>query len=293
MEENIWCIYKHTSPNGKIYIGTTKHQNNPNRRWSNGNGYKKNEYFWRAIQKYGWDNFNHEILEENLSYEDSGKREKYYIKIFNSTNKDFGYNIEDGGSNLKTISKETIEKANKTKKENGSCLWEEERKLKWSEKIKGKNNPNYGNHKLAGKNHPNYGKIMSKESKIKMSKSSIKHFVKQYDLNGNLIRKYDNPKDVEKYGFKYDSVWHCCKGCNKTYKSFIWKFDDETFDLKNILNNNKKVPVIVDEIIFETIGECAKYLNDRDVNLTRYLNGNRKMPQKYIDRNLRYYKDEE
>lgn len=289
MEENTWCIYKHTSPNGKIYIGTTKHQNNPNRRWSNGNGYKKNEYFWRAIQKYGWDNFTHEILEKDLSYENSGEREKYYINFFNSINKNFGYNIESGGNNLKIIPKETIDKSNKKKKETNSEKWTEERKREWSKRISGKNNPNYGNHKLAGKNHPNYGKTMSKESKIKMSKSSIKHSVKQYDLNGKLIREYDNPKDVEKYGFKYDSVWHCCNGCSKTYKNFIWKFDDETFDLKSILRNDRKVPVIVDGIIFETIGECAKYLNNKDTNLTRYLNGKRKMPQKYIDRNLKYY----
>ena len=69
MEERKWCVYKHTSPSGKIYIGITCQ--NPNRRWRNGEGYKKNKYFYRAIQKYGWNNFQHEVIEEGLTEKDA------------------------------------------------------------------------------------------------------------------------------------------------------------------------------------------------------------------------------
>lgn len=44
-----FIVYKHTSPNGKIYIGITSQV--PNHRWRNGNGYKTNPYFTRAIKK--------------------------------------------------------------------------------------------------------------------------------------------------------------------------------------------------------------------------------------------------
>lgn len=62
MENEIknYCVYKHTSPSNKVYIGITSQE--PERRWKNGNGYKKNLYFTKAIKKYGWDNFAHEIL---------------------------------------------------------------------------------------------------------------------------------------------------------------------------------------------------------------------------------------
>lgn len=57
--KNNWCVYMHTNNiNGKRYIGISQ---NPKRRWKNGNGYKT-QLFGKAINKYGWDNFTHEIL---------------------------------------------------------------------------------------------------------------------------------------------------------------------------------------------------------------------------------------
>lgn len=64
-------VYMHTAPNGKVYIGITKQK--LKRRWQNGSGYNKNSHFKRAIKKYGWDNFKHELLFENLSEEETRK----------------------------------------------------------------------------------------------------------------------------------------------------------------------------------------------------------------------------
>ena len=101
-----WLIYKHTNlVNGKIYIGQTKQT--ANNRWANGLGYNpynnlQNCVFWNAIQKYGWDNFKHEIIEDNIqTKEEADKREKYWIKHFNSYigfNNSNGYNMTLGGS---------------------------------------------------------------------------------------------------------------------------------------------------------------------------------------------------
>lgn len=91
-----YCLYKHTNLiNGKVYIGITKQK--PNRRWHAGGGYKNNKYFYRSIKKYGWDNFSHEILYENLSFEDANAKEIELIKEYDSTNRNKGYNIHDGG----------------------------------------------------------------------------------------------------------------------------------------------------------------------------------------------------
>ena len=67
MQEKKWKVYKHKAPNEKIYIGITSQD--PERRWQNGYGYATQQLFWRAIQKYGWENIQHEILEENLTKE--------------------------------------------------------------------------------------------------------------------------------------------------------------------------------------------------------------------------------
>lgn len=51
-----YIVYMHIAPNNKVYIGITS-QILSNRSHSNGSGYRLNQHFWRAIQKYGWDKF--------------------------------------------------------------------------------------------------------------------------------------------------------------------------------------------------------------------------------------------
>lgn len=88
---NNFIVYKHTNnQNNKVYIGIT--HSNPKRRWLNGNGYKNNEHFWSAIQKYGWNNFTHEIVAENLSEKEALLLEENLIRKYDSTNQEKGYN---------------------------------------------------------------------------------------------------------------------------------------------------------------------------------------------------------
>lgn len=98
-------LYKHTSPSGKVYFGITKQD--LNQRWKYGSGYKDNVYFWRAIQKYGWNNFSHELIRDGLTREDAEALEIEYIGKYDSTNRDKGYNRALGGHLLPTISDET------------------------------------------------------------------------------------------------------------------------------------------------------------------------------------------
>ena len=97
LKEREWCLYCHINKiNGKRYFGITS--TNPNKRWQNGKGYKKCNKFNSAIQKYGWDNFEHIIMFENLSYDNACFLEQYYIKYFNTTDSKYGYNIDSGGN---------------------------------------------------------------------------------------------------------------------------------------------------------------------------------------------------
>lgn len=95
-----YYIYKHTCIiNNKSYIGQT--QQKPSKRWkANGRGYEYQEVFYKAIKKYGWENFTHEILEEVNSLEESNEREKYWIAYYHTYIKDpqcQGYNLTIGG----------------------------------------------------------------------------------------------------------------------------------------------------------------------------------------------------
>lgn len=95
---NNYCIYIHKNKiNNKVYIGQTCQK--PEYRWENGEGYVQCSAFYAAIQKYGWDNFEHIILFENLTQEEANKKEEELIKQYNSNNKEYGYNITAGGNN--------------------------------------------------------------------------------------------------------------------------------------------------------------------------------------------------
>ena len=78
--------------NSKVYIGRTM-QKMKSRACSDGSGYKSCTKFWRAICKYGWENFELTILAENLDYETSVSLEHYYIELFQSNTPEHGYNI--------------------------------------------------------------------------------------------------------------------------------------------------------------------------------------------------------
>lgn len=90
-----WCVYLHTSPSGKYYVGITSQK--PEDRWRDGKGYKGSPYFNHAIKKYGWDNFKHEIIVNNLSEEEAKNFEKLFIKQLKSNDEKYGYNLTAGG----------------------------------------------------------------------------------------------------------------------------------------------------------------------------------------------------
>ena len=96
-------IYKYTSPNNKCYIGQTINEDN-RKNQHRSRCWKENSHFYRAIRKYGWNNFKYEILFEcNIKNPKRIKillneMEKYFIKKYDSFNN--GYNSTLGGENL-------------------------------------------------------------------------------------------------------------------------------------------------------------------------------------------------
>lgn len=105
----MFTVYCHINKiNGKKYVGITKQ--NPEIRWHSGNGYNNSEYFWRAIKKYGWGNFEHKILYENLTKEEAERVEIQLIAEWKTTDRAYGYNIANGGNHIGSVSEETKKK---------------------------------------------------------------------------------------------------------------------------------------------------------------------------------------
>lgn len=122
-----YIVYMHISPSNKRYIGITS-MNDENIRWQNGNGYKRNKHFYRAIEKYGWDNFQHIIIARNLTKEEACWLEIELIREWDSTNKNKGYNITKGGDGCNGLKHS------------------EKTKHQLSKKMSGENNGMYGKH---------------------------------------------------------------------------------------------------------------------------------------------------
>lgn len=140
--KNTYCVYLHINKiDGKKYVGQTCQI--PEKRWREGKGYKGCVHFLNAIIKYGWDNFEHEIVYNNLTKEEADYFEDLMINSLNTTNYNYGYNIKNGGSTGKHS---------------------EESKIKMSKAKKGK---------YVGKKSHNYGRKHTEEAKRHMSEAHL------------------------------------------------------------------------------------------------------------------------
>lgn len=143
-KKRVYTVYMHTNLiNNKKYIGITRQK--PERRFrTNGYGYKGCSHFYSAIQKYGWDNFKHEVLFCNLTQKEAEMFEVELIKYYKSNNKKYGYNIQNGGQTQYTIS--DIGRENLRKSHLGKKVSEQtKQKIRLSMLNRyGENNPMYG-----------------------------------------------------------------------------------------------------------------------------------------------------
>lgn len=95
-----YTIYIHRNKvNNKAYIGQTCQR--VEKRWQNGTHYESCQLFYRAIQKYGWDGFEHIIWATGLTLEEANHMEKLLIAFFDTANPALGYNLRAGGNNSK------------------------------------------------------------------------------------------------------------------------------------------------------------------------------------------------
>ena len=111
-----YIVYMHINKiNNKKYIGITCQD--AERRWrADGSGYIKNNHFYSAISKYGWDNFEHIILKTKLNKLEAESVEIELIAMHNTTNRKFGYNAKEGGGSNGRHTEETRRKISENNK---------------------------------------------------------------------------------------------------------------------------------------------------------------------------------
>ena len=79
-------------------------------------------------------------------------------------------------------------------------------------------------------------------TKEKIRKSVLSHNfgkpIKQFDLNGNLIREYSSISEaVRLNGFSDTGISKCARGLQKNSKGYVWKFSNEEDKIANVCKN--------------------------------------------------------
>ena len=211
-----FCVYRHIAPNGKMYVGITSVGNN---RWHGGSGYNGQPYFRNAIKKYGWENFQHEILLDDLTKEQAMLAEKLFIAYWDLTNHDKGYNIAIGGNLSPMFGRHHNEKTKKYMSEKMHKKY-----ANGGHPMTGSKLPIEQRHKMS---LAKLGKPRSEETKIAISLGrKDKKPVKQIDmLTNNTIQIFESLHEAErKTGIKRQSISGCCHGKHKYAGGYYWSF---------------------------------------------------------------------
>lgn len=219
--------------------------------------------FWRAIEKYGWNNFTYEILAQDLTEENAKQLEKYYIKLYDSTNSEKGYNISAGGDGFSIYDYDFIKQ-----------LWDEGKGVteiinelqcdKWvvqnalnqynvsisERRMRGRDTTEYDNLLQNVLKLWNEGKSVGEiqiilnindnttthaldklqiDGKERIKRSAGKYHQKkvyQFDKKGNFLNEYESVAEAERQtNVHHGNIVRVCKGERKSAGGFKWSYD--------------------------------------------------------------------
>lgn len=210
MSGHFGAVYKiENRINGRVYIGQTT------RSVTERYGLKlqrvRNRPLKEDVERFGYENFDiTEVLEYGESYEELNALEKKYIKLYDSTNPEKGYNTEPGG---------------------GNHAMSEDVKRKIGSSVKGERNGNYGKR---GPLSPNYTREMRycsfcgkeiwvMQTKLRRSKHHYCSVECKKKDAGNIQEHTDSRIDV------------VCPCCGKVFR----RFPSQTKGRKNVFCSNE------------------------------------------------------
>lgn len=212
-------IYKWTNKtNNKSYIGKTARESERVKEHLRDRRY--NSPFHKALDKYGVDNFIYEVLFEFYCNDKQqltsllNEKEQYFIQIFKSNNKQFGYNLTDGGDG-----------------QLGYKCTEEGRKKRSESKM--------------GEKNPMFNKTWTDEQRKKLMLTRYGHKpynnkqVVQMSDDGKPIQVFESALKAAEHFGNYNNRSNITKACKQGRKAFgyKWKYLKEIED--NVINKSE------------------------------------------------------
>lgn len=253
--KKIWKVYIHTNKvNGKTYIGITR--TSLSRRWNNGQGYR-NQFFYRAIKKYGWDGFKHEIIADNLTEDEAKELEIDLITLFHSKVNEHGYNITDGGdSSAPTLTTKVckVDYHGNVIATYDSIVEASEHSLCKTHHIISccRKKAFYSHGEMWRYERDCKDKEALRNEIISNPKVDIVKPIYQFDLNNNFIREYSNCYELyNETHFNITTIIACCNGKLIHTQGYRWAFKDNVKDINNfkprgkLTNKTKKLLAVV------------------------------------------------
>lgn len=247
-------IYKATNKiNGKIYIGQTTKSLEERKKRHKQDSKRIDTYFYRAIQKYGWENFSWEVVQDNIqSIDELDRLEQYYIAYYNCfDNPSVGYNTQSGGHHFKLTQEECEKRRQRVMGKNnpmygkpGTWLgkhFSEEHKQHISEALSGKPRP-----AVSGDKNPSAKKIINLDTKEIFG--CIKDAVKKYNISTNSLSRHLNGKTKT-----------CC-GCTWEFYDINKNYDSIQRNTKKYRNPKKQIYILELNKICKTATEAAKII---------------------------------
>ena len=227
-KSGIYCI--ENIQTNKKYIGQSVDINDRWRRHISKLNHNShyNDYFQKAWNKYGKESFEFYVL-EYCSVKDLDEREIYYIELYQTTNRDLGYNLRSGGQNGGSMfTEESIKKLSQSIK---NSYTEELKNQRSKDALEQWSNPEI-KAKIIGKNNGMYGKHHTEETRKKISeinkgrKSWRRDItpVRCVELDKEFIDSTDAGKIMNLDG---SCILKVCQGKRKTCGGYHWEFIKE------------------------------------------------------------------
>lgn len=235
MQEENYTVYKHVNKtNGKVYIGITS--GSPKKRWGNGRGYHGSAHFKAAIEKYGWDNFEHLIIQEGLTKTEACNLEQKLIADLDARNPEKGYNLSSGGE---SGALGVVQKEEDKQKRRQSCIktWSDpELRAEQSRRLKGKKKSDDA--KAHMRESAKRREAPSEEQKArisdtlkeyysdpenrkKMSDAVPKNAVRCVDTNQVYSSSHEAARQT---GVYQGNIYACCMGKRRKAGGLHWEF---------------------------------------------------------------------
>lgn len=223
--ENLVNHKKYIGQSVDIYSRFSKHKSSLN------NGIHDNDYLQKSWTKYGEDNFKFYIIEccEKDQLDD---KENYYIDLYETMNRDLGYNLKSGGQAHNFVCNEVRNKiSNAIKQSYNDNL----KQIRRQDALSQWSNPEV-KAKILGENNGMYGKKHTEDAKRKMSEARKNHTpVYCVELDKKFI---DASTAAKELNCNSSYILKACRGTVKAAYGYHWQFlypeTTNTFERINI-----------------------------------------------------------